>query len=121
MKHRMHVARLGDPEWPRFAVRFGKGRFFTGNGWSHDLADALLYHDKQEAENRAIYMEDNTPPRRFVPTAVILVDCTEPLTVEAVQELLEYSDVSLIVDDENDLNDVDVYINLDWRGVEEIG
>jgi hypothetical protein len=121
MKHRMYVVRLGDPEWPRFAVRFGKGRFFTGKGWSHDLAGALLYHDKQEAENQAIYMDDNTPPRRFVTTALVLVDCAEPLTFEAVQELLEEATVSVILDDENDLNDMDIYITLDVKGLEEVG
>ena len=121
MKRRMYVARLGNSDWPRFAVRSGKLRYFTGKGWSRSLRDALLYHDKQEAESQAIYMEDNTPPRRFVTTAVIFVDCTEPITVEAVRELLEYSDVSLILDDEIELNDVDVYVDLDWRGVEEVG
>jgi hypothetical protein len=68
-----------------------------------------------------MYMDDNTPPRRFVTTALVLVDCTEPLTIEAIQELLEEATVSVIVEDQDNMNDVDVYITLDVEGLEEVG
>jgi len=120
MKPRMHVVRLGEPDWPRFAIQRGRRRYWTGKTWCHCQDDALLFSEEQEAINQAIVLEDHYRPRRFVTTAVILVDCAEPLTIEVVQELLEHSDVSLTVEDKHDLNDLDIDINLDWRGLEEI-
>ncbi len=117
---RITVAQLGEPRWPRFAVRDNKDRYWTSKGWSPNGCDALLYHREREAADEATAMNDCVEPRRFVATVRVLVDHDEPFAIEQVQELLERSSVSLILPQDHDLGDVEIEVNCDWRGLEEI-
>jgi hypothetical protein len=119
---RLHisVAHLGEPRWPRFAVRDSKGRYWTSKGWSERLQNALLYHREKEAADEATAMNDCIEPRRFVVTVRVLVDHDEPFALEQVQDLLERSTVSLILPEDHDLEDADVEVNVDWKSLEEI-
>ena len=119
---RLHitVAELGEPRWPRFAVQDSRGRYWTSTGWNHDPRDALLYHREREAADEATAMNDCIEPRRFLATIRVLVDHDEPLAIEQVQELLKRSSVTLILPDQHDLEDVEIEVNVDWKGLEEI-
>ena len=117
---RISVAQLGDPRWPRFAVGDNKDRYWTSAGWSHNPRDALLYARKREASDEAGAMNDCVEPRCFFVTVKLLVDHDEPFVLEQVRDLLARSIVSLILPDQHDLEDADVEVNVDWRGLEEI-
>ncbi len=117
-ERRITVTRLGTLDWPRFAIQRGRHRYWTGRTWSHDPGDAWLFHDEQQAINQAIVLEDHIRPRRFVATCLIVVDDDEPFTLQDIQKVLEHSEVSLIVPDDHE--HMDIYIILDWIGIEEI-
>lgn len=117
-QRRITVARMGTPNWPRFAIQRGRRRFWTGRTWSHDPGDAWLFNDEQLAINQAILMEDQIWPRRFVSTCLIVVDDDEPFTMTDIQKVLEQAAVSLVMPDDHERMDID--ITLDWRGIEEI-
>jgi|GEM_PF-6870694 len=114
---RIYVTPVGEPDWNRFVIRRGKHRYWDGTGWTHDARDALLYHEEQDAISQAMVMNDSMPPRRFVTTCLIVVD-HEPFTVKDLQKVLEQSVVSVVVPDQHEHLDID--INLDLRGLEEI-
>jgi hypothetical protein len=117
---RISVAQLGDPRWPRFAVRDSRGRYWTSTGWTHNPRDALLYHREKEANDEARAMTDCIEPRCFVVTVRIRVDHDEPFAIEQVQELLERSTVSLILPNYHELDDAEIEIDVNWEGLEEI-
>ncbi len=120
MNHRrITVARLGSSDWPRFAIQRNRRRYWTGSGWSHALRDAWLFQDEQEAIGQAIVMQDHIRPRRFVTTALIVLD-DEPITVQDLQKVLERSTVTLPVPEHSGLDDSYIEIDLDWTGLEEI-
>jgi hypothetical protein len=120
MTHRrITVACLGSSDWPRFAIQRSRARYWTGRGWSHDLRDAWLFHDEQEALSQAIVMQDHIRPRRFVTTALIVLD-DEPFTVKDLRKALEQSTVTLAVPEHAGLDDTYIEIDLDWTGLEEI-
>ena len=43
------VRRVCDPRWRRFVIQDGGGHYWTGETWSDDPADALLYLRESEA------------------------------------------------------------------------
>ena len=43
------VHRVCDPRWRRFLIRDGGGHYWTGEGWSDDPADAMLYIRESDA------------------------------------------------------------------------
>jgi hypothetical protein len=117
---RITVAQMGTPDWPRYAVRDNKGRYWTGRWWSDDPRDALLYQYEHEAANEATVMNDCIEPRRFVARVSISVEHDAPLTTAMVRELLRQATVSLILPDQHELADVDIEIVLDWQGLREL-
>lgn len=117
-QRRITVAQLGTPDWPRFGIQRGRRRFWTGKTWSPCADDAILFSDEQQAINQAIVLEDHIRPRRFVATCLIVMDDDEPFTVKDLQKVLEQGAVSLAMSDEHE--HTDIYITLDWRGIEEI-
>ena len=117
---RITVSRMGNHNWPRFAVRDNKGRYWTGKWWSDDPRDAQLYRHEHEAATEATVMNDCIEPRCFVATVTISVEHDEPLTTAMVRELLRQATVSLILPDQHNLTDVDIEIVLDWQGLREL-
>ncbi len=117
-QQRVYVAPVGEPGWSRFVIRRGRDRYWTGKGWSHDPGDALLHHDEQEAASQAVVLHDSIRPRRFVTTAMVAVDCDEPLSFGELQELLDQTSVSLVVPDHE--GHLDMEITVDWKGIEEL-
>ena len=43
------VRRVGDPQFLRFVVRDGGGHYWTGEGWSNNPSEAMLYRRESEA------------------------------------------------------------------------
>jgi len=117
---RITVARMGNPKCPRFAVQDNKGRYWDGRWWTNDPRAARLHHREQDAADEATLLNDCIEPRWFVATVRIMVEHDERFTIEQLQELLERSTVPLILPDQHDLGDVDVEINFDLGGMEEI-
>jgi hypothetical protein len=117
---RIAVARMGDPNWPRYAIQDNKGRFWTGRWWTDSPHNAVLYNSEADAADEATLLNDCIEPRWFVATIRIMVEHDEPYNVQQLQDLLKQSAVSLILPDEHDMDGVDVEIDLDLGGIEEI-
>lgn len=45
----MYVASVGEPDWPRFQVKNGKGMYWNGRVWVKNQKDGLLYYWHQDA------------------------------------------------------------------------
>jgi len=65
------IMRVGDEQWPRFAITEGRHRFWTGDGWSSYLGDALLYDSQGEVLFAHSSLTHCPKDRRFF-TGVIL-------------------------------------------------
>ena len=95
-----------------------KGRWAANNcsACQRRVQKVVLCRPEETGMKHAIVLEDMTRPRRFVTTAVILVDQDEPFTVKDLQKLLEQSVVKLVVPERHEQFD----ITLDWQGLEEL-
>ena len=122
MKPPFTVAVVGKKRWPRFFVRDGQGRYWTGDGWSDEPAHGLLFHIEKEAQEEATAMQNYAgKPRRFTTTAEITVEVDETHSLEVVREYLSLHIVGLLgcaLDHVCEGADVDLRMN--WEELREI-
>ena len=52
------VRRTSDPRWRRFIVMDGGGHYWTGQGWSDDPADAMLFIRESDAMRAGFRVHD---------------------------------------------------------------
>lgn len=119
---RLHitVARLGKPDWPRYAVQDNRGRYWDGRWWTDNPRRARLHHREEDATDEATVLNDCIEPRRFSTAVAISVEHDEPFTIEQLRDVLERSKVWLILPAEHDLDGVEIDVILDCQALKEL-
>lgn len=85
------VHTCGGKQWPRFVVRNNRGQLWTGDSWTTEPRDALLFNSDEEATAKVSELTLASTERMVVTTVAIRVDREKPFTIVELQEFLETS------------------------------
>lgn len=83
------VEKLGCDQWPRYVVKDERHRFWSGERWSEQEADALLFDEEYRAMKSALELCFDSKLRHFTTTVDVFVDGDEPFTTELLRKFLE--------------------------------
>ncbi len=81
------VRRVCDPRWQRFVVMDGGGHYWTGQAWSDDPAEAMLYLRESEAMRAGLQVHETDGATETF-TASIVVSVTRDTW--RLEELIKY-------------------------------
>ena len=62
---KLQIETLGRPEWPRWIIKDEFERVFTGNAWSVDRKEALLFADRPFVESERTRLTLEFVPQVF--------------------------------------------------------
>lgn len=84
----IYVHVCGNKQWPRFVVRNSRGQLWTGDNWTTEPRDALLFNSDDEALAKVSELTLASTERMVVTTVAIRVDREKPFTIVELQEFL---------------------------------
>jgi hypothetical protein len=123
----LSVHRAGTPQFPRYFISDQYKRVWTGEGWSDDERDGLLYGDSPEACNEVHrllmleYMEK--PMRRFRAPVYLDLFSDKPLTKTEIARWLAKVSRLLIDSPEHGIGPVEGTLGLvriEWGELKEV-
>ena len=85
---KLQIETLGRPEWPRWIIKDEFERVFTGNAWSVDRKEALLFADRPFVESERTRLTLEFVPQVFQVNVLIEVLSNQPLSMEAIKEYM---------------------------------
>lgn len=114
------VVQRGSEEWPRFVVRDGRCRFWTGSTWSDQEAEALLFDEQHRAMKAALELTLGSKLRHFITTVDVFVEGDEPITIEQLRRFLEANCFVWLGNDGSDpaFEKLRVDVDVDWDELE---
>ena len=115
----------GCPDHPRFLIADQRQRIWTGNGWSEDENDGLLFASEKDAGQVAFEIlseaTKNKPCFKFVAPVEIEVRSDEPPDMMALMIWLMKA-ARLFVDyRQPGLPDATTFLSIDWTRLKEVG
>jgi hypothetical protein len=106
------IRQVCDPRWRRFLIRDGGGHFWTGRGWSHAEADAMLFIRESDALRVRIHDGDTETFRAKV---VVSVEKGAWTVEELIAYLSRWGRFILLKNQEARA----VRVTIHWAGLEE--
>ena len=103
----------GCRDWPRFTVRNSRGQFWTGDSWTENPHDALLFLSDDEASAKVTELTLASTERMVVTTVAIRVDREKPFTILELQEFLEANFRGFLLDGDFDGARIEVQADFD--------
>jgi hypothetical protein len=114
----IHVHACGDKNWPRFVIRNCRGQLWSGDSWTTEPRDALMFNSEEEASAKVGELTLASTERMVVTTVAIRVDREKPFTILELQEFLATSFRGLHLD--GDFNGATFQVEPDWEDLREI-
>jgi len=109
------VRQVGDPQWRRFLIRDGGGKYWTGRAWSNDPADAKLYLRESDAMRAGFRIhEGDKAPEIFKATVAISVTRGEWTLADLIKYLKGWGRFLLMRSEETRAIQVEIH----WDGLE---
>jgi len=110
------VRRVGDARWRRFVIRDGGGHFWTGQAWSNDPAEAMLFLRESEAMRAGLGVHEIDGATETFATSITVSVTTDAWKVKDLVAFLKRWARLLVLKNQESRT---VKIEIDWDGLKE--
>lgn len=114
----IYVSQCGTEQWPRFVVKNNRGEWWTGDKWTRQSDDALMFNSDAEAMAKVTEITLAPNDRLLTTTICLRVDRDKPFTLLELQEFLANNVRGLLLD--GDFDGAVFEIDLDVEELREI-
>jgi hypothetical protein len=114
----IYVHSCGGKQWPRFVIKNNRGQLWSGDNWTNQPQDALLFNSDEEALAKVTELTLASTERLVVTTFAIRVDRAKPFSIAELQEYLATSFRGLLLD--GDFSGATFQVEPDWDELREI-
>jgi len=120
MTNELNITQIGQTNWPRYVLKKGADRFWTGSAWSEQCRQAVLFSCDSDAEQELEVLQKYSAPREFVVPVKILMDARADWSAEIVaQYLQQHVRISDGCESENP-NDTICDLEIEWDLIDEV-